>query len=304
MAQQGAVTFSSPQAAFEQGLGAYRAGFYQIALPALTFAAERRVFLAQYHLAQLYADNQSAVTDHGKAYELYLSIVEEHASKIDVDDDERAPYVGKALTALARYVYRGLPEIGLPSNASRSAEFLEEAATFFRELDAQFELAKLYLKGDGVPEDRRKALHWLSTLTQHGHVGAQAFLADLLWHGKVVPKDEKRALALITVATENSPVHERIWIEDIYQRIFCGTAAGVRQQADGLVASYRHLYVPRPSLDPGRVATADAAPTRSCGNGEALPRLQREGRAAVGDTSRNAGPPASIQGGVLGVRGQ
>lgn len=302
---QSGISFVSPQAAYDQGLGAYRAGYYQIALPALQFAAEHKIFLAQYLLAQIYADNQGAMTDHAKAYRQFLQIVEEHAAKIDVDDDERAPYVGKALTALARYVYRGLPEIGLESNAERSAEFLEEAATFFRENDAQFELAKLYLKGDGVPEDRRRALHWLSTLTQEGHVGAQAFLADLLWHGKILQKDEKRALALITVAVENAPPHERIWIEDIYQRIFCGAVPGVRQQADGLVASYRQLYVPRAGIDAGARISGEGFPSRSCGNGETLPLLQRERRALNAPTNnRGASPHSPIQNGVMDVRGQ
>lgn len=299
------VTFVSPEAALEQGLGAYRAGFYKMAQTALAFAAERKLLIGQYYLAMLLADSQSTLTDHARAYKIYLGIVEEHAASIDVDDDERAPYVGKALTALARYVYRGLPEIGLESSPSRAAEFLEEAATFFREPDGQFELAKLYLKGDGVPEDRRKALHWLSTLTQEGHVGAQAFLADLLWHGKVVPRDETRALALIRVAAENSPPHERIWIEDILQRIYCGVAAGVRQQADGLVASYRHLYGPRgPAGDIASVRPTDTTPTRTCGNGEALPPLRRESRlkslpGPSPDGMRNIGMP-DAQGNATG----
>ena len=303
---QGGITFSSPEAALEQGIGAYRAGFYQIALPALTYAAQHKLFFAEYHLARLLADNQSAHTNHAKAYELFLGIVEKYAAIIDVDDDERGPYVGKSLTAVARYFYRGLPEIGLQPNATRAAEFLEEAATFFRDPDSQFELAKLYLTGEGVREDRRKALHWLSKLTQEGHVGAQAFFADLLWTGKVVPKDEQRALALITVAAENAPAHERIWIEDIHQRIFCGAQPGIRQRADGLVASYRRIYVPKPGVDvPPAGLASNAAPTRACGNGEPLPVLQREGRlpGPPGEVERATSLPAPAQGNMLDVRG-
>ncbi len=302
---QSAVQFRSPEEALAQGLGAYRGGVYGIALPALTYAAEKKLLLGQYHLARLLSDSTTANTDHVRAYHLYREIVEEHASSIDVDDDVRAPYVGKALTALARYIYRGLPEIGLEPNPTRAAEFLEEAATFFREPDAQFELAKLYLKGDGVQEDRRKALHWLSTLSQDGHAGAQAFFADLLWTGKVVPKDEKRALALITVAVENAPGAERIWIEEIYQRIFCGSASGIRQQADGLVASYRQAYSPRVP-DPADKGVDSPAPTRTCGNGEALPKLKRESvRTEAGAPQRQTTTaPAAVQGGVVGVRGR
>lgn len=303
-AAQNKVKFVSPQAAFEQGISAYQAGFYQIALPALAYAADQKLFFAQYHLARLLADNQSALTDHARAYHLFRTIVDEHAAKIDVDDDERAPYVGKALTALARYVYRGLPEIGLEPNSARAAEFLEEAATFFREPDGQFELAKLYLKGDGVQEDRRKALHWLSALSQDGHASAQAFFADLLWTGKVVPKDEKRALALITVAVENAPSNERIWIEEIYQRVFCGTAQSVRRQADGLVASYRQSYAPRIGQEPSdREGGADPAFSRACGNGETL-RVPTRSPESEHLPQRRSAMPAPLQSGVLGVRGR
>ncbi len=40
-AGEGAVRYASPQAAFEQGLGAYKAGYYEIAIPALEEAAAK-----------------------------------------------------------------------------------------------------------------------------------------------------------------------------------------------------------------------------------------------------------------------
>ncbi len=306
-ARERTVTFTSPEAALMQGIGAYQAGVYQIAQPALAFAAERGMLRAKYFLARLYADNSGAMTDHPKAYQLFREIVEEHASKIDVDDDPRAVYVGKALTAAARYVLRGLPEINLPQNPEQAAGFLQEAATFFRELDGQFELAKLYLKGEGVPEDRRKALHWLSTLTQEGHVGAQAFLADLYWRGKVVPRDIPRAHALITVAVENAPEHERIWIEDIYQSIYCGMPPDVRQQNEGLVASFRKAYAPRTPHDDLDRSGAGLLPTRSCGDGSPLPSPAREGRVAgprdgAGWKSDDLSRQRDLQNGVRGIR--
>ena len=59
------VTFASPSAAVEQGIGAYKAGHYQIAEPALKFAADAGDFFGQFYLAQLYSDNNSAYTNHG-----------------------------------------------------------------------------------------------------------------------------------------------------------------------------------------------------------------------------------------------
>jgi uncharacterized protein len=283
------VTFASPSAAVEQGIGAYKAGHYQIAEPALKFAADAGNFFGQFYLAQLYSDNNSAYTNHGRAYKLFVGIVEENANA-DPDDDQRAPYVGKALTAVAGYTRRGLAEIALAPNAERAAKFYRDAATFFRDSDAQFELAKMHLKGEGVAQDQRQALHWLSTLTQEGHAGAQAFLADLLWRGKDVPKDEKKALALIQVAIANAPERDRIWIEDIYQNIFCGSSSGIRADADGLVAVWKRMYSPRSGVDQGDGAGFGVV-ARACSNGERLPELSRQGQATGGRDQRT---PASV----------
>lgn len=299
------LKFSSPQIAFEQGFNAYRGGNYTIAEQALKYAAERNSLLARYYLARLYADAAGPFTSHAKAYDLYTRIVVDHAPHIDVDDDPRARYVGKSLTALAQYVLRGLPEIGLKPNPERAAEHLQEAATYFRDQDAQFELAKLYITGEGVEVNHRQATSLLSTLAQTGHAGAQAYLADLYWRSKAgLPHDEKRALALITLATENAPAHERIWIEDIYQGIYCGMAAGVRQASEGLIASFRHRYSPRPGSEPqdsiGLVPRAE----RTCADGTPLPSLSKEGRYEAAPIARNpiaSQRPSTLQGGVMGI---
>src|SRR5262245_41958312 len=59
-----AVSYASAQAAFEQGLGAYKAGYYEIAIPALEEAAARGAelnkFFAEFYLARIYSDNDSA----------------------------------------------------------------------------------------------------------------------------------------------------------------------------------------------------------------------------------------------------
>ena len=282
--------FVSVEAALEQGLGAYKAGYYYLAVPALTFAANAGQFFGQYYLAQIYADNGTALTNHAEAYRRFLRIVDEHAN-VDPDDNWRASYVGKSLTAVARYTLRGLPEIGLVANTERAAKFLRDAATFFGEPDAQFELARMYLKGEGVQEDRKLAFHWLSTLTQKGHAGAQAFLAELLWRGKELSRDEVRALALVTVAIANAPEADRLWIEDIYQNIYCGASTDTRQQAEELVGVWKRIYAPRSGPESRERIVGSSA--RSCGNGEALPVPERDTRAQdakPGAERRGAGP--------------
>ncbi len=267
-ARAGTVAFASAQDALKQGMSAYQGGYYEIAIPALEHAAAENEFMANYYLARIYADSTSAYTDHAKAYVLLQKLVDEYA-EVDPDNDPRAFYVGRSLTALAGYMRSGLPAINLSPDMDRAVEYLHHASVMFDDEDAQFELAKMELKGEGIEANEHKAKHWLSVLTQKGHAGAQAFLADLLWRGKFMDPDPARALALISVAKENAPAPERLWIEDIYQNIFCGAGTGVRKQASGIVAGWGNRYGRKASdgerTDLGQLA---AGPVRSCKNGE------------------------------------
>ena len=270
--------FASPKAALDQGLAAYKVGYLPGAIEAFEFVRDRNdltaKFYAEFYLARIYADNSGPHTDHAKAYNLLQRIVEENA-ETDPDDLPRAPVVAKALTSLAGYVKRGLPAAHVTPNPAQAAEFLRSAASTFDEPDAQFELAKMLLIGDGVPPDEPLALHYLSKLVQDSHPGAQAFLADLHWHGRFVPRDQNRALGLIEMAVENAPMSERLWIDEIYQNIYCGAPAAVRTKAKDLVANWRKMFA-RPKQEDAQMGLGgrDMVPVRTCRNGEPL-NLQR-----------------------------
>jgi TPR repeat protein len=268
LAQAQATSFNSPREALRQGVSAYQGGYYELAMPALDYAAKNGEFIASYYLAKIYQDSTGPYTDHAKAYALFEKIADDH---LDADpDDPRAQYVGRALTALAGYVLRGLPEIGLAPDPERAVFYLKNASTTFNDEDAQFELAKLQLKGEGVETNVALGRHWLSVLSQNGHAGAQAFFADLLWRGKHVEPDPARALALIAVAVDNAPPQDSMWIEDIYQNIFCGAAEGTRRQATGIVAQWGNRYGRKPTADRDRsgLAQLSVGPVRTCKNGE------------------------------------
>jgi hypothetical protein len=264
------MKFVSPEAALEQGISAYRGGNYEIAIPALEAAAASNSLVAQFFLARVLSDSLSAHTDHAKAYQLYQRIANDHAD-VDAVDDRRAPYVAKSFVALTGYLLNGLPDVGVRPDPVRAAEFARYAATYFNDADAQFEYSKLLLKGEGVGQDTPNGLHFLSMATKRGHPGAQAFLADLYWRGKLVKRDAVLALSLITVAVENAPTGERVWIEDIYQNIFCGAPSGTRQQADGMVANWRQGFrFAAPPADRSGLGELAGRPVRTCANGEVV----------------------------------
>lgn len=285
-------TFASPETAFEQAMDALRAGRIDRAMPALEHAAGRGMFLAEFYLARVFADPTGPFTDHAKAYVLYRRLADQYAD-IDPDDDQRSPFVAKSFTALAGYLLRGVPEINVEPNRGLAAEYLHHASTFFNDQDAQFELAKLYLEKNESPVETRQALHWLSVLTEKGHASAQAFLADLYWHGNYVEKSPLRAYALVTIAVENAPAHERIWIEDVHQNIYCGLPETDRKDARGLIEFWRTQYGRAPAMDRYGFSRLQLGPIRTCSNGEIVRAPgQGLGAQASSDRASEASPPA------------
>lgn len=235
------VRFASKERAFTQGLSAFKGGQYEIAVPALKFAARRDVMRAKFYLAKIYSDNSRGFTDHARAYEILSEIVADYAN-VDPKDFRKAPYASKALISIARYERDGLPELRLRPSTKRALAFFDHAASHFNDPDAQFELAKHYLAGDGVEARVPYALNWLARLSKRGHAGAQAFLANLYWDGRYTLRDPVRALALITVAVENARDEDRFWIEDVHQSIFCESDAATRVRVHEVVGGWRKRF--------------------------------------------------------------
>ncbi len=298
-AEAAGVTFRSREDALKQGISAFNGGYYEIALPALEAASAPNAPLGTFYIARIYADNDGAYTDHRKAYQLFKQLADQ-LRDVDPDDDDLAPIAAMSLTAVSNYVRDGLPEAQVKPDPEAADRELQRAALFFNNEDAQFEMAKVFLRGEGPDinlgghEDPSSKVvsgrHWLSKLSRKGHTGAQAFLADLLWRGKFVKKDPPTALNLIDVAVANAPAHERVWIEDIYQNIYCNAGEGVREQATGRVAEWRNTYG-RPldaSQNKDGLDDLSADPVRLCANGEPVRPI-----GAAADPAKTAAPPES-----------
>ncbi|MEZ5901097.1 MAG: tetratricopeptide repeat protein [Hyphomicrobiaceae bacterium] len=297
----GGVTFRTPEEALKQGIAAFNGGFYELALPALETAAESNPIMGTFYIARIYGDNEGSYTDHLKAYNMFRKLADE-LRDVDPDDEDLAPIAAKALTEVSRYLRSGIAEGGLKPNPLLADSLLQRAALFFNDEDAQFELAKVFLRGEGpdlafrARDEESKienGIHWLSRLSKKGHPGAQAFLADLLWRGKFVPRDQIAALNLIDVAVSNASPTERLWIEDIYQNIFCNAGEGVRRQATGQVAEWRTRYGRRHenSVDKSGLDQLAADPIRTCANGEPVMPIGAPAAKRVVDPSPTPEPP-------------
>lgn len=313
-AAAGEVKFRTQEDAMRQGISAFNGGYYELALPALEALEETKPQLAHFYMARIYADNEGAYTDHPKAFKLYKQLADE-LKDVDPDDDELGPIAAKSLTAVSIYLRNGITEAGVTADADGADRALQRAALTFNDEDAQFELAKVLLRGEGplIPmtgfDDPTSKIengrHWLSRLSRAGHPGAQAFLADLMWRGRYVDKDPVAALNLIDVAISNAPPSERVWIDDIYQNIFCHAGEGVREQATGRVAEWHKLYgrSTDKAQDKSGLDSLSVQPVRTCANGEAVqPMPGGEGEQHAAPRTSVPKPPVGELGRPAGAR--
>ena len=77
----------------------------------------------------------------------------------------------------------GIPNDALERDPERAREMFGYAASYFRDPDAQYYLARLYLDGVGAPHDPRQAARWFGLSAQKGQCSAQAMLGAMLFTG-------------------------------------------------------------------------------------------------------------------------
>ena len=225
-----APPYGSATDAYRQGMAILKAGSTVKALPALEYAAERGVLGAQLKLARVYAAGNGVKEDDVKALFYYRQIANQRA---DISPSSPvAKYVAEAFVALGRFYVRGIEESGLRPDAARAADLFRHAASYFGDADAQYELARLYLSGDGVDKNVGLAVNWLATAAKKQQPEAQATLGELLWQGREVRQRQARGLALIMLAHANAFAEgKEPRIEELYLKTQRAADAALQKEA-------------------------------------------------------------------------
>jgi TPR repeat protein len=94
------------------------------------------------------------------------------------------------------------------------------AASYFRDPDAQYYLARLYLDGTGAPHDPRQAARWFGLSAQKGQCEAQAMLGAMLFAGDHVPRQAARGLMWLTLAKDAARAEQQAWIAKLYDSAY------------------------------------------------------------------------------------
>jgi len=185
-------------------------------LTSLQYAAEGGQPFAQWKLGRMYADGDGVVQDDLRAFEYFSRIANTHAE--DSPSAPQAAIVANAFVALGRYYLSGIPNSKIKPDSDRAREMFSYAASYFGNADAQYDLARLYLKSAGASrDDFRYGARWLGLAAQKGQHQAQAMLGDMLFKGDLLPRQAARGLMWLTLARENATPDEA-WIRDSYSR--------------------------------------------------------------------------------------
>jgi TPR repeat protein len=185
-------------------------------LTSLQYAAEGGHPVAQWKLGRMYANGDGVIQDDLRAFEYFSRIANQHAE--DSPSAPQASIVANAFVALGRYYLNGIPNSKIKADSDRAREMFSYAASYFGNADAQYDLARLYLKTpDASRDDIRYGARWLGLAAQKGQHQAQAMLGQMLFNGDRMPPQRARGLMWLTLARDSAAPDEA-WIRESYNR--------------------------------------------------------------------------------------
>jgi len=198
-------------------------------LTALQYAAEEGHPVAQWKLGRMYASGEGVAQDDVRAFEYFSRIANAHAE--DSPSEPQAQIVANAFVALGRYYLNGIPNSKVTADPDRAREMFSYAASYFGNADAQYDLARLYLKtADASRDDFRYGARWLGLAAQKGQHQAQALLGQMLFNGDRLPRQAARGLMWLTLARDSAGPDET-WIKESYNRAFAKASDDDRASA-------------------------------------------------------------------------
>jgi len=198
-------------------------------LNSLQYAAEGGHPVAQWKLGRMYADGDGVIQDDLRAFEYFSRIANAHAE--DSPSAPQASIVANAFVALGRYYLNGIPNSKIKADTERAREMFSYAASYFGNADAQYDLARLYLKTpDASRDDFRYGARWLGLAAQKGQHQAQALLGQMLFNGDRLPPQRARGLMWLTLARDSATPDES-WIKENYNRAIAKASEDDRAMA-------------------------------------------------------------------------
>lgn len=189
---------------------------------------------AQWKLGHLYAAGDGVARNDMRAFDYFSRIAKDHAQ--DSPSSPQAALVANAFVALARYYLNGIPNTEVKSDPQRAREMLYYAASYFGSADAQFDLARLYLKATNASaNDLTYGTRWLGLAASKGQRQAQAMLGQMLFNGDRLPPQRARGLMWMALASDGANNPDDAWIKDSYAQALSRASEDDRAMAAQMI---------------------------------------------------------------------
>jgi uncharacterized protein len=118
----------------------------------------------------------------------------------------------------------------------RARRMYDYAASYFRDPDAQYHLARLMLD-NGPFRDPRQAARWLHAAANKGQHHAQAVLGRMLFKGESGPRRAAQGLMWLALANSNAGPADA-WIGELYESAFKQASADERAIAGDMLVRW------------------------------------------------------------------
>lgn len=208
----GVTKESGPFDLFKFGFKAYKNGQKQEAVEAYRYAAEKGHTGSRWALANMYAAGDGVVEDDFEAFKIYADI----ASQGVEPGSEDTGFFVNALLSLARYYRQGIPGSPVKIDLGQARQLYFQAASTFGVPEAQFQLARMILAGEGGRSNVQQAKKWLNLARKSGHAGAMSVFGNVLFQeGQTV-----RGLAFLTAALDSCAPKDCGWMQELQEQAF------------------------------------------------------------------------------------
>ena len=280
---------------------ALRDGQIENGLATLKTAAQHGGISAGMRLAKIYADGKIVARDEAQACEWYGTVADRHA-QID-RADPAARLIAEAFRMWATCYMKGSAIPGWEQNFGKAAVLFYQAGVMLDDPDSLYELARMYLKGEGVAPNPRMAVHYLFSSSRKRFAPAQAMLGSLLWEGKVLKQQRVPGLAMIKFALDTARPEDRVWIDREYEEVMITAKKDEEAEALRLVEQWKKAYGQDPTgstsplVVPTPPAMQPAAPEPAIAGTPPLPSSARAAGQQPTPGPKQALTPAPTLGG-------
>ncbi len=228
----GVTKESGPFDLFKFGFKAYKNGQKEDAVEAYRYAAEKGHTGSRWALANMYAYGDGVAKDDYAAFKIYNEIA---AQGVEPGSEDTGFFVN-ALLSLASYYNHGIPGSPVKPDLYQARQLYFQVASTFGVAEAQYQLARMMLSGEGGGANIQQAKKWLNQARKSGHPGAMAVFGNILFQeGQTV-----RGLAFMTAALDKCAPKECPWMEDLQEQAFSVASENDRR---GAVAMSHQLDV-------------------------------------------------------------